>query len=226
MIEDNQIDANTELEKSEVPVLFSIGNKEGKDRYFVPRLKDEFPELNDIKEFDSLNRYEIYFCWLVGSPHSPRNMAFASEIENEITQKKVIFESVEDVWGGKQRKIGDEIFERYQSGDLPEKLRAGIDRFKRFKPRQRYLAQLAIENMFMEMMSNLEKMKNEVQDIEGAKKYAELSKTTFDNIQKMLPRLEQGFGFRMNTDEDDLKQDSLVSRAKKKIMDNGMETYL
>lgn len=222
MIEDNQND--------DIPAIFSVLPKNAQDnsRYFVPRLKDEFPELSDIPEFNNLNRYELYFCWLVGCPYSHRNMEYANN-KNEYSGdvvKKIIAESVEDCWGGvKSRKISDEIFEKYQSGDLPEKIRAGIDRFKRFKVKQRYLAQLAIERMFTQMMDNLEEMRDKVDDIDSAKKYAELSKTTFVNIKDMLPRLEQGFGFRLNTDEDGI-QESLVSRAKKKIQDNGSETYL
>lgn len=214
--------------QNDIPAVFSVRRttEQENSRYFVPRLKDEFPELSDIPEFQNLNRYELYFCWLVGSPYSHRNMEYAGLVEGDTTLKKVIHESVEDCWGGKTRKISDEVFEKYQSGDLPEKIRAGIDRFKRFKVRQRYIAQIAIEQMFSEMMTNLEKMKDQVTNIEEAKKYAELSKTTFVNIKDMLPRLEQGFGFRLNQDDNDSIQESLVARAKKKIQDNGPEVYL
>jgi len=212
---------------TEVPVIF-LSEKQGKDRYFVPNLRDEYPELADISEFRVLSRYELYLCWLIGCSYSHYNLEIANHPETNGLKSKIVNSAVEDCFGGKTRRIGDEVFEAYSKGDFPEKIRAGIDRFKKFRVRERYRAQIATASMFHNLMDNLQKMQGQVANIEDAKKYAELSKITYQNIKEMLPKVEQGFGFKdVDGDmEHGGKQDSRVSKGKKLIQENGREPFL
>lgn len=213
-----------ETSENKEPKIFSI-KYDGDNRFFVPRLKDEYPELADIAELQSLNTPEVYLCFLIGCNHSKYNQEANKYPDDPESRIKIIQFAVQDCYGGSTYKLPANIFNDYMQGIFPEKIKAGIDRFKRFKLKQRYQAQLIDELMFDTLLDNIRTGKSNLLDVDDRKKFADLCKVTAAVIEELLPRLEKGFGYKTKS-TDNSKEESMVEFAMKRIADNGIESFL
>jgi hypothetical protein len=172
-------------EKREVEyVLFPITERD---------VKQEYPELAKVQEFENLSSKELRVCWLIGNPTSP---IFKLE------RVKKIKEALTTVYGTAQIESKKELKDFYESkGDpskIPSKYLIGIERMLRYNIEIRLRGKLFSQYLF-ESMTTISKTPDEIQllDIDEQKKYMEMLIKINTELPKIIESLESGYGVKL-----------------------------
>lgn len=175
-------------------------------KIFEPSDKDmriEYPELNDIPEFEGLSGTELKFVWYWSNRTSPycgmKNIKFKTT--------KCISASFGD--GAKK-----EQYSRYMANSFPEKIRIAMDRMERFSPSTRLRAKLTIEKIFENLEKITEITEEDFMDLQSRKEYANLAVTVTKNMGDMVKQMENAFGVKYSGKEegDNTKGPTMMDR--------------
>lgn len=179
------------------PDEFNKTNIQKRTFIFVPiegkDMKSEYPELNSVEEFAMLTNYELQFVWLLGNETSPFCI---KKIISEVDKKKA-YERAYDYSGLK--KLGNEkLRSQIIEGIFPEKISRAIRKMENYIPSIRMRAKLMNEKMFsnMEKMVDLTQEELDAMDTGQRKDYATLCKTVTENIDNLIPLVENAYGVR------------------------------
>lgn len=160
---------------------------------FEPNNKDlriEYPELAQIKEFESLDSSEMKFVWLIANPSSPLY---------HITEKRKKYALC--VTNSLMEKLTEEQRTAYASGVLPEKIRVAMEKMSKFSISNRYSAKMTTEIIFLNLQSMVvlsEEEKNAMDgDFEKKKQYSTLAISVAAAMPEIVVQMEEGFGIRL-----------------------------
>lgn len=151
----------------------------------------EYPELRYIEEFSKLMDVELRFVWMVANKTSP--FCCANE-PTEIT-KFTKYESAIK-YSGLEKKISEKTKAEYLQGRFTQKIHDAIAKMYVFNPSLRMRAKLMNETMFnnLERMTMITKEELEKMTVGDKKDYASLCKIVTDNIDTLLPQVENAYG--------------------------------
>lgn len=164
---------------------FIFAPVEGKD------MRNEYPELQTIPEFLFLNEEEMRFVWLIANRTSPFNVIGE---HNQAKKGEAYRGALKH--SGLGKKIGDAQSKEIGSGILPDKLHKGAKRMEIFNPSIRMRAKLMAELMFanQEKMISITEEELKVMGVGDKKDYASLCKNIADNLENLVPQLENAYG--------------------------------
>lgn len=164
-------------------------------KIFQPSGKDmriEYPELNDIPEFEKLKGTELKFVWYYSNRTSPYYT-----IRNP---KMKVLKCMELAFGG---NISSDMNSRYQAGNFPEYIRIAMDRMQRFSPSTRLRAKITIEKIFENLEKITELNHEDLVDLQSRKEYANLAVTVTKNMGDIVKQMENAFGVKYHNQEEE-----------------------
>jgi hypothetical protein len=147
-------------------------------------MKLEYPELQDITEFESLDDAELKFVWYYANPTSP--YATDSNEARKISQCLKAF-------GG---TLSDEAENRYRSLNFPDKVKTAIDRMSKINVDARSSAKNTVQKVFdnLNRMINIPDSDWAEMTYESKKSYVALSLKVTESLPALVEKMEQGFG--------------------------------
>lgn len=156
-------------------------------------LRIEYPELSKVREFSELNTKELKFVWYYANRTSPYYTATKGD-------RTKILGCIKNSFGNSLKEKNTGEYNKYVSGNFPQKIRIAIDKMERFNPTARLRAKMAVEKIFDNIESSVdidedvkEKMRD---DLELRKKYVELSIKVSENIPNIVAQMEESFGIK------------------------------
>jgi hypothetical protein len=177
-------DLNLDAQFKKTFIFLPVANKD---------MKGEYPELMQVEEFQMLTDVELRFVWLLGNKTSPFCLANETvEQEREIKREKALKASK------LYDKISDKQRDEYYKGRFGQKIHNAIQRMLLFNPSLRMRAKLMNETMFnnMEKMVQLTEEELERMTVDDKKLYGSMCKTISENIDTLLPQVENAYGVR------------------------------
>lgn len=179
-------------EKQEDKILL-FGPKTGKS---LLRL---YPELAEDKVFKDLSSEELNFAWYVGNPSSPIDED-SSDYNKYRTAASICILSSEE----KKKK--------YSSGDIPDNVKAAINKMKLYSPDARALAKKMTQQAFhnFQKLLNVDVEKDflvktiigkgddakEITEMDwtGRKSYVDSATKIISELPELVKKMEQGYG--------------------------------
>jgi len=148
-------------------------------------IKLEFPELLDTKEFEGLKAKEIRLCWLLGNRTSPIY---------KLSKSDRVVRALQLVYGQNYDK--NVSASAIMNGDIPDNIRAGINKMESYNPEIRLRAKLMSHYMFDSLngMITLSATDMAAMDIDEKKKYIDLIVKVHSELPSMVDRLESSYG--------------------------------
>jgi hypothetical protein len=173
-------------------ILFGLDNSSD--------LRNEYPELADIPEFQKLKAKDVRLCWLLGNRTSPLY---------KLEKRQRLHKALEIIYGVRYQE--NEDLTPMIHGEMPEEIREGIKRMELFNPEYRLRAKLLSQYMFETLNSMVVLSDAEIvqMDIDEKKKYTDLVVKIHSELPDMVKRLEESYGVK-TTDR----------KTKKKVMVN------
>ena len=164
-------------------------------------MKDEYPELADVPEFEKCNVDELKFVWYYS--------VFYRLMKNETARIKLSVEAAFLKHGIWVNAATSKVREQYFEGNFPEDIRVAINKMANYDPGARVSAKLIAEatlRTYQFMISSIsEDVLNEEVDSEGdakpvdwdvRKKQVDTMATINKEIPNVLSQVETGFGIR------------------------------
>jgi len=155
-------------------------------------LKD-YPELKAFSEFDSLTVREVKLCWYLGNSTSPL-------AKSKLKGTAKVEAAVSACYDDRAREY-DKVVKEVLAMNPPDKIVAGVSRFKSFTPTYRLQAKWMDEYIF-NMLNGLVVLNEDEEtamklDADGKKKYAELSIKISSEMPELISRMESGYGVKL-----------------------------
>lgn len=167
-------------------VLF--GPKNGRD------LKRQYPELNNVPEFDKLNISELLFVWWFSNPTSPL------VTDDNLPEKQRAGFAYEEAFANKNEDVRNE----YLSLNFPDRIRLAIDVMRKFNPTVRIRARMIVEKILskyekmvdveMDEFKTIDKDGNEEINWTGRNNYVSSAAKISETLPRLIEQVEQGFG--------------------------------
>ena len=161
-------------------------------------LRNEYPELAEVPEFQKLSSKHLRLCWLLGNRTSPIY---------KMEKKQRLHKGLEIIYGARYRE--NEDLALILKGELPDELVEGIRRMELFNPDYRLRAKLLSQYMFETLndMIVLDEQTKLTMDVDEKKKYTDLVVKIHSELPDMVKRLEESYGIK-----------TIERKTKKKIM--------
>lgn len=191
----------------EKKVVYSMFHPSSKRSLFTdhPELKKAFDSASHTKA-SNYSRGEMLFVWFYGCRLSP-----FYHIEED---RKKIKECLDASIG---RKMFKPDFERWMSGNFPEKIRLGIEIMEGFQPGPRIRAKKMVEQMIEDleiMVAEAKPKKKSGEDEEDFQKrresYAKMAQTVTKTLPDLIKQAEGGFGI---SELEDGEMDDLIANG-------------
>lgn len=176
---------------------------------FAPSTKDyriEYPELNEIDEFQELSDSELKFCWWYACKSSPI-------LDRESSDRCII--AAEKAFP-KNNRIGD-TYKRLRDGNFDPIISAALKRMSSFDEEKRNKAAKMIKQILnnYETLIEVEKEQLEIMEFSEKKAYVEMTKNITDVLPRIIEQTERNFGVsqkaKKNINTDMNLMDSIVS---------------
>jgi len=161
---------------------------------FYPKTKRgllvDYPELEKIDVFRSMNKQELLFAWYFGCRSSP----FEREEDIKIKVEKCLVESYGE-------RLSETLKGKYIAGNFPDKLREGIAQMQKFQIGPRVRSKMMVEKI----MSNYAKLieidvkteflnKDKEEDWTKKKAYIDSCAKISATLPILINQSEGGFG--------------------------------
>ncbi len=161
-------------------VIFEPGDDE---------FKRDYVELADTEEFKGLSDPETKLCWYVGCVSSP-----FEKLDYSDRLKKAL----------QLLEFDDKVAADYLKGKMPEKVTAGIEKMKSYKPQARVAGRLALEESFKNIIAVMAVSKAELlgMKMDDRKKYVELAAKATEALPGLIEKMEAGFGVRTKIEKE------------------------
>jgi hypothetical protein len=191
---DNIPEAQSNKSSLVLPMLFGMGRAADVTDFFIPNLREQFPELTAIPEFGLLSDRELYFCWCLGCPNSPYK-----DINPALKRMETVLAlAYTDKHGNLM--ISENELRHYRKLELPQRIEDAVKRMKAFDARLRYKAQMAlregVENLID--MITLSPEQKATMTIEDIKKYGDLLNIMMTKMPENIRSIESiNLGFVM-----------------------------
>ncbi len=145
----------------------------------------EYPELKEKPELNSLRDYELRFVWYFANPTSP----IIDCTMSDRAVKAVQFAFLDDAVSEAERNT-------FITGKFTDKIRAAINVMKAFNPQVRMRAKMNAEHIFrnIEKIIHVDKVKMKMMGFADKKQYAEMSMKVMAQMPELINIMERGFG--------------------------------
>jgi hypothetical protein len=153
------------------------------------KLKDEYPELRDIPEFNGLNDTELLLVWYIKNRTSPYYKQ---------THKSKIDQVVPILY---PNGIPEKEKSAMISGNFPEKIRIAMERMERFNPSARMMGKLMVDATFDHYFKIIKEATTS-DDPEINSKMVSLFAKIRTEIPLIIKMKEEGFGVVVSKTDD------------------------
>lgn len=151
-------------------------------------LKTDYPELQDIDEFDQLDNKEMLLVWYFANVTSP--LAKIKSVRNKAQA------ALDKVWP--EQNPPKELKNELLTGMYGEKLRAAIERMGKFDPATRAKAKDMVERIFDNYSMITSVSRDEVAQMEDDEKkaYVDISSKIVKDLPDIVMQVENGYGIK------------------------------
>ena len=149
-------------------------------------MKQAYPELARIPEFDELRDEELRFVWYLANPTSPVNTR---------VNRTSLPEKVETALEKSQYNVSKIVLSSYEKGMFGDKLQAAIERMKKMEVGVREKAHDIIDKIF-EQYYKIAKEGIRGGDVDS---YINSTKVIIKELPNLIKVKEEGFGVKQET---------------------------